>query len=408
MMTTYQDRFIALSQFLKSYSDLHALEFLKKYPKEYPSYMASWLKELGSWNFAQIAELESFPHETLVQDKDFKIFLKTIRELTDVEVETTAETPLNPGLLRKLNPKKKHEIQTLKTIVDGLKETSTIIDIGGGVGHLSCALISQSDKRSLCVDINKELQTLGAKKINNWLAEEANQIHFITENFGHESDLRFDFDAAQSTILGLHSCGSLSTSLIKYSIKNKIKNIINFSCCYHKLTNQYNISMLSKAHGLLLTNNALHLAGRSSAVVDEGIIKSRYQFKRFRYSLHYFLHDRFQTPFAPLGNARKSDYTGRFCDYAKKFYLGDELNFINDDELMDFYESPRTKFKVHQNYLADTIRLFLGRAIELYIILDRAIFLQENGYQVQVVQAFRRDLSPRNIMIKACLGPQLL
>ena len=116
--------------------------------------------------------------EDMVKDLEFKEYLKTIRELSIVETPKTSETVLDKELTRKMNTKKVHEVQTLKTIIDSMPDINTIIDIGGGVGHLSCALISNTDKKSICIDINPELQVTGAKKIKRWFPELTDKIHF--------------------------------------------------------------------------------------------------------------------------------------------------------------------------------------------------------------------------------------
>jgi hypothetical protein len=51
--------------------------------------------------------------------------------------------------------------------------------------------------------------------------------------------------------------------------------------------------------------------------------------------------------------------------------------------------------------LCNLIRWQLGRALEIYILLDRALFLEEHQYQVSVKTYFKESLSPRNIGILA-------
>jgi hypothetical protein len=50
---------------------------------------------------------------------------------------------------------------------------------------------------------------------------------------------------------------------------------------------------------------------------------------------------------------------------------------------------------------AGLIRNALGRVMELYLLVDRAIFLEEKGYKVEVQEFFDEELSPRNIGITA-------
>jgi hypothetical protein len=51
-----------------------------------------------------------------------------------------------------------------------------------------------------------------------------------------------------------------------------------------------------------------------------------------------------------------------------------------------------------------TIRSYLGRPMELYILLDRCLYLMENGYpNVQITRFFDENISPRAIGIFASL-----
>ena len=50
---------------------------------------------------------------------------------------------------------------------------------------------------------------------------------------------------------------------------------------------------------------------------------------------------------------------------------------------------------------ANIIRWQFGRAIEKLIILDRAMFLEENNYKVTWGELFNEEVSPRNIGLYA-------
>ena len=52
-------------------------------------------------------------------------------------------------------------------------------------------------------------------------------------------------------------------------------------------------------------------------------------------------------------------------------------------------------------FCANIIRWQFGRAIEKLIILDRAIYLKENNYKVELGELFDENISPRNIGIFA-------
>ena len=73
------------------------------------------------------------------------------------------------------------------------------------------------------------------------------------------------------------------------------------------------------------------------------------------------------------------------------------------NELDDFFDNEDLKILIQRMLAAGLIRNALGRVMEVYLILDRAIYLEEQGYEVLVQEFFDEELSPRNIGITATL-----
>jgi hypothetical protein len=42
------------------------------------------------------------------------------------------------------------------------------------------------------------------------------------------------------------------------------------------------------------------------------------------------------------------------------------------------------------------------RLLELWLVLDKAMYLEERGYQVTLSEFCKRDVTPRNILVHAC------
>ena len=49
----------------------------------------------------------------------------------------------------------------------------------------------------------------------------------------------------------------------------------------------------------------------------------------------------------------------------------------------------------------ELVQHLFRRPLELWLVLDRAIFLQEQGYQVQLRQLCDTQITPRNLLISA-------
>jgi hypothetical protein len=125
--------------------------------------------------------------------------------------------------------------------------------------------------------------------------------------------------------------------------------------------------------------------------------------KRFRYAIHILLHDFYgRSDALTLGNSPRKLYEGPFCEYVKEQFKRLELKLNHtDEELNDFFTNSRLQKTIQQMLAAGLIRNALGRVLELYLLLDRAIFLEESGYRVSLEEFFDEELSPRNIGITA-------
>lgn len=380
----YEKRFEQIREHLRVHEYLHSTEMMDRYPNKLPAPYDDWVKELIPLTVDELLEFERDFDTSKLKSKDLISFVKNCKVLSEIPLIKEEETKLSQNLTRKLSPKKQHEIQTIKTYVNNLNYIDNIIDIGSGAGHLSCALVANTAIQSYCLDMNSEFQEQGKKKINHWLPELKEKVHFIPHKLEAEKRYPFEINPNSTLTIGLHSCGPLST----YIVQSKPKNLLNFGCCYHKMIDEYNISATSKENAIHFTNHALTMAAKCMGTKTVDDLKTKYFVKRFRYPVHFFQVDNSQINVSPLGNAKALDYQGDFKEYIKKYC----------PELSK-YDIPLKKNEVDYYFKAGSIRALLGRLIEIYIVLDRVLYLKENNLDAKVYQFFNPKLSPRNLGI---------
>lgn len=236
--------------------------------------------------------------------------------------------------------------------------------------------------------MDPDLQTSGKRRLKEQLPHLTKKISF--ENASFHKNYR---PIKEGSVLSLHSCGDLTVEAMDYALKNN-SALINFGCCYHKLT-KLNLSTSSKSSPLEFSFKALTLATRSHRILSLEDARRRTKVKRYRYGFHILSHEDGHRTFVPLGNARHQDYEGEFKDYCAKYSPWALKGDIN----RRFAELENSK-ALQQYLLTETIRGPLGRLVEVYIALDRALYLKEFGVRVKVGTLFDRALSPRNIMIQ--------
>lgn len=389
----YFEHFDKIKLFLDKHHYIYDLEVLKRYPNPIDPYYLKLSQNLNGLSNKELASFESDMSESSNYNDELNSLLTQVKELIDIPKEVYTETELGLNINRKLNPKKKHELSTLKTLFDKSKFTK-VFDIGGGVGHLSNVFVANTKKTAVCIDMNLEFINSGQKKINRWLTDHKDKVSFINKKVDNTLALVL---SKTSLISGLHSCGELSVDIIKLFANSNQGGLLNFGCCYHQLGNVYNISNYSQSRPLEITNNALHLATRSYAYTNEIDVEQRRKVKLYRYAVHHLGMKYFNDEFITLGNGKKADYNSDFSDYVFKYYT--KAKNLSRKEIENFYELVETQQVIHENFYLDFIRALFGRLIEVYLLLDRVIYLKERQIDARLVQIFNRELSPRNIAI---------
>jgi hypothetical protein len=393
-----EKRFIDIQKLLIEHLDLIQVEALDLHSNTPEKYI-KWLKELNKFSPSEKRILENELSSPKGSDisLDYNELLDRIRDLIVLKKLETTAPPINKILLKKINLKKQHEIAIIDSQLRN-KEISQVIDIGSGAGHLSSILLHGNERESLCIDQENKYQEIGRQKFLRDMPELLRRLEFQTCSFTRNTPLK---TAPESIIIGLHACGNLSVDILRKGISSRTKMILNYGCCFHKLDPAHlNLSQLGKEKTIRLSNHALTMASKSYKRLNVEDIDVRTKVKRFRYSLHLYREEFLNSKFQTLGNASKQDYDGSFSDYALK-YCPDLSISTNKEELEYFYSSIKTKTSVGEILNLGIIRSHFARLIEVYIIIDRALYLKENGFNVELLETFNRDLSPRNISLFA-------
>jgi hypothetical protein len=106
--------------------------------------------------------------------------------------------------------------------------------------------------------------------------------------------------------------------------------------------------------------------------------------------------------YLPVPNLQKSWLSGTFSEFvgwalaAKGLVLKPEMTA----ERVALYEQAGAE-RLPVMARMELVRHLFRRPLELWLVLDRALFLQEHGYQVELSQFCGRELTPRNILIHA-------
>ena len=377
------------------------------YPKPLDDFPLDWLDELALFkNPDDVIRLEKKEVFSYITTPSLIAFYKRIEELAELpKIPDLPPFPDHKKLFLHMIPKKQHEIKRLAPYVNAFYQKHNIekiVDIGGGIGHLAQSLANHYHLKTSSLDIDPVMQATGKER------QENNQVEYIQVKVNAQDETFNSLLTKNTMTLGLHTCGPLANHQIKASCSKKIKGIISFGCCYEKLQHDpdsQNISQAAKnLKGPIIFNYfALTLATRAHRKMHEKDYELKMKVKYFRYAIHILLHDEYDTKeLVSLGNSSPKLYDESFGDYVIEQFrrIGLPLHHTKEELNAYFSDSSRQEL-IWKMLVAGLIRNAFGRLMELYILLDRTLFLEENGYSVQLLEFFDEPTSPRNLGIVA-------
>jgi Methyltransferase domain len=406
----HRQRLAEIAEFLKTYEAIWQHEIMLLYPHPFVDYNMEWVEALARvTNLPDLIRLEKKQISGLISNPELLAFYNRIDELTAVEkVTEAAPMPVDSKTWLFMIPKKQYEIGKLAPVAARFyldHRISRVIDIGGGVGFLAQTLANQYDMEVLSVDMDPVLQQTGRERhAKNFRRR---QVQFLTRKVDVNDESFNSLLRPTDMSMGLHTCGNLANDQIRFTTKNRLAGLMNFGCCYHKLENSpdsQNISAHAKSLGLPeMSRYALTLASRAHYKMNEKDQELKQKVKLYRYAMHMLLHDEYDVKkLISLGNSNPKLYDEDFGTYALEQISRTQLTPRHSkDELNAYFMRPEKKRELWLMMASGFQRNALGRVLELYILLDRVCYLEEQGYQTQLLEFFDEETSPRNLGIMA-------
>lgn len=402
---------LSLRDFLSRYTPMWEDEIMNQYPEAVGFYPPEWIDLLDGLTQAELFDIDCKKIIPKIANSSFAVFMQEAMNLSALPIIPESPLPkMEDWAYNGMKKKKRHEIER---IVPRLKKMrpyfNYVVDIGGGVGHLSRVLSLYHSIPSVSLDRDHYFQSIGEERLKKFRhPKEAAEIRFVNVTFGtgEEDGIIREVFKPESFSLGLHTCGGLANHLIKNTVTNKTAGLLSFGCCYHRLdtSTEFPLSQFYREEDLPRPNlYALSLATRSHAQRDFEVYLTKERVKQYRYALHLFLMNFFNNKyFTDVGECPIKTYWGPFADYirAKLSELNLEHSFT-DEDFSSFYNDKNLQRELRVMWLCNLIRWQLGRPLEVYLLLDRVLYLEENGYDVQIETYFEESLSPRNIGILA-------
>ncbi|MGS2720899.1 methyltransferase [Paraglaciecola aestuariivivens] len=251
-------------------------------------------------------------------------------------------------------------------------------------------------------------QQLTALEWDSHLVEQANQ--YAKQNqlklSSHLVDVMqssaAEFLQTKQHVVALHACGELHEQLLHQVAKKQPANLSLAPCCYHKRSDDlYSpLSKLGRQHDLVLTKQGLHTAVMQTATAGATVQSQRKKLQIMRLGFDYLQREvRQSDTYLAVPSLSNQWAKASFADFCRHCAELKQLNLPKQLDWAHYLALAEKKFQ--QVSALDLVRFAFRRPTEVWLCLDRALYLQEHQYQVEIGTFCSPQHSPRNILIKA-------
>src|SRR5690606_20337452 len=301
------------------------------------------------------------------------------------------------------NERLSHEVpgrkwQQIQAFVQALPVQSLpILEWCAGKGHLGRLAVQAMAAPVLSLEIDAQLCQEGQRLADRLHLPQQMQACDVLDE-----QVQQYFQAEQQA-LALHACGDLHVALLHQSCRQQLRALAVSPCCYHRTRDDLYqpLSRAAQASALQLSRQDRQLAVQESVTAGQRVRRLRDQEVCWRLGFDLLQRQlRGRDEYLPVPPIQKQHLTQgtfkQFCQWAaerKQLVLQGAIDF-------EAFEQAGRQRHLQIRQLELVCHLF-RRPLELWLVLDRVLFLEEQGYQVSLHEFCERALTPRNLIIQA-------
>ncbi|MCG9543031.1 methyltransferase [Vibrio sp. Isolate33] len=263
-----------------------------------------------------------------------------------------------------------------------------------GKGFLGRILSQQSKQKVTSFEWQQSLCESGQKIAD---AQRLEMTFVQGDAFSEGADEVFN---SNQHAVALHACGDLHVELVKKSVSHGLPAVTISPCCYHLIReeNYQPMSSAAKSSALTLSKSDLRIPLQETVTGGERVKRHRQLEMSYRLGFSQLLKSELNIDeYIPVPSIKKSELSEgfeSFCQWAsevKELPLGSDIDF-------EFYFAQGEKLFWEMEKLSLVQQVF-RRPLEIWLALDRALYLQEQGYEASIEEFCERSVTPRNLLI---------
>ncbi|WLQ15174.1 methyltransferase [Hahella aquimaris] len=265
-----------------------------------------------------------------------------------------------------------------------------------GKGHLARAITGANDVTMYCFELDAQLCESGQA-----LADKQKlPIRYVRQ------DLLQPFDSYKEEYrggwrLGLHACGQLHVNLLRACVEGAADGLAIAPCCYHKLclgAHYQPLSAAARQASLTLSLKDVSLSVQETVTASAKERAQREKESQWRLGFDALQRQlRNKDEYLPTPSLPKAMLNGDFTAFCAWAAQEKQLILPEDIDYVQFAAAGRSRYREVRRI--ELVRHLFRRPLEIWLALDRALFLQEQGYEVTMREFCSREITPRNILL---------
>ncbi|WP_321283790.1 methyltransferase [uncultured Vibrio sp.] len=370
-------------------SSIHpALPWQEEYPE-----LCQWLASLST---LQIERLKAKPEEALTEISAYIPVLKSLSEHTHLEALPLQGLALERGLDSGVPGRKLEQIVAMGEAAIQNHCGEEWLEWCSGKGYLGRILTTQTDQPVTSFEYQQSLCESGQS-----VAHEHQWKMTFIQGDAFDAKAKAVFKPTQHAV-ALHACGDLHVRLLEYGCEAGVSAMTISPCCYHLIQGEtyQPLSDLAQNSALALSKQELRIPLQQTVTGGERVRRHRQQEMIFRLGFDLITRQVLGIEeYQPVPSIRKSQLSEgfeAFCVWAaeqKGLNIGQSIDFNALEGVAEerFWQMERMSL----------VQLVFQRPLEIWLALDKALYLEQRGYRARLSEFCAKSVTPRNILIYA-------
>jgi hypothetical protein len=205
-----------------------------------------------------------------------------------------------------------------------------------------------------------------------------------------------------TTPVALHACGDLHVRLLQVAVSNGCGKLAIAPCCYNRITAEHYqpLSKPGRQSSLQLSREDLGLPLSETVTGGQRVRDQRDQSMARRLSFDLLQRQlRGTDQYLPTPSLPSSWLNQSLADYCAHLAQLKGLSLAADHDWRALQIAGEERLAIVRNL--ELVRGLFRRPLELWLALDKALYLEQNGYQVRLGSFCDYQLTPRNLLLLA-------